>query len=74
MTPGTRYLVSLGRDEEAQLAVAGSLTLAAARFIRQPVYLDPRDQFDGLPSSGDAYAAMSWDTSLRGKPEESADD
>lgn len=82
---GTRYVVSLGRDEQAQLAVAGSLTLAAPRF--QPLaatqapqlgqfhpdgtvtWPDPEtpDSLAGLPATADAYAALGWDTSLRGQ-------
>lgn len=62
MTPGARYIVSLGRDEEAQLAVSGSLTLAAARFQRldpppaPPSVQDEPDRGSLLPQPPVAFA------------------
>lgn len=61
--PGTRHVVSLGKDEIAQLAVAGSLCLAAPRFAAIP---DPElitePELDYLE---DVHAAPGWTTSLR---------
>lgn len=70
VTPGTRYVVSLGKDEVAQLAVAGSLCLAAPRFIAMPdpVFVTGID----FASSEDDYAESVWGASLR-SPSEVAD-
>jgi hypothetical protein len=67
---GTRYVVSLGKDEVAQLSVAGSLCLAAPRFVAMPdpVFITEPE----LEYVEDVYAAPGWTTSLR-SPSEAAD-
>jgi hypothetical protein len=50
------YLMAAGADE-AQ-AIGSPLV---AKILR------PQPDLSGLPAADDAYAAMSWDTSLRGK-------
>lgn len=55
MTAPVRHLVLLTTDDLAQLAVAGSLCLPEARFIRELTIADPRDD----------YAPQTYEQSLR---------